>query len=151
MFVWKKFFPASLSHKKVCCAAAFYSNLSWCPFLKVGLEILRMQPYHLVPHTCLCVIINSWSVLNIKLKWFNYSVVKNYIHKVSTHLKSYCCFQVFKIPIIYYMDIVTVSFPMKKTKLLLKEFDAEYCTRLCSYTPPSCSHCLISLAAFKVF
>ncbi len=55
--------------------------------------------------------------------------------KVSMHLKSCCRFQAFKILIIYYMIIATASFPTKTTKLSLKEFDAEYCTRLCLYTP----------------
>ncbi len=138
MYVWKNCISPSLSHKKVCHAVTFYSNLSCLPFLKVGLEILKMKPYHSVPHliqTCLCVIVNSWSVLNIKATWFNYSIVKYSMHKVSTRLKSCHWFQAFKILIIYCMNIATASFPTKKTKLLLKEFDTKYCTRLCLYTP----------------
>ncbi len=157
MYFWKKVFPASMSHKKVYLMPLRSIQISHDTFfLKGGLEILRTKPCHSVPHliqTCFCVIVNSWSVLNIKATWFNYSSQIFYAQgKVSMLLKSCRQFQAFKILIIYYLNIATASFPMKTTKLLLKEFDAEYCTRLCLYTlPPSWSNCLISLAAFKDF
>ncbi len=140
MYVWKKVFPASMSHKKVYPMplrsvqinhdALFSRRRSWT---------FEEKPNHSVPHliqTYFCVIVNSWSVLNIKATRFNYSSQTFYAQgKVSMYLKSCCRFQAFKILIIYYMNIATASFPTKTTKFLFNKFDAEYCTRLCLYPP----------------
>ncbi len=147
------FFCFLLSHERLWCCYFQFKSLMM-PFFQVGLKILRMKHYHSVPYLIqkyLCVSVNSWSVLNIKVTWFDYSTVNYSVYKVSTSLKRCQQFHTFNILIIYYFNIATATFPTKIIEFLLKQFDKEYCTRLQPYPPPSNSQCLISLAVFKSF
>ncbi len=104
----------------------FNSNLSQRPFCKVDLQICRMEHNHLVSHliqSCLCIVVNSWSVLNIMATWFDFSIFEYSGNKVSISLESCWRFHAFTVLIIYYLLQCNSNLSYKDNWILAQAID----------------------------